>query len=115
MIKLAVGLELRPDELREIGRRVIDLERLINRREGLTRSDDTLPRRYFDDPMPNGLTKGHQIDRKQFADLLTRYYRLRGWDDEGQLTPQRIAEVKKITAIGSDEKGVDRWAKKKKF
>ncbi len=99
MIKLAVGLELSPDQLREIGRRVIDLERMINQREGLTRSDDTLPRRYFDEPMPLGSTKGHKIDRKQFTDLLDRYYLLRGWDDEGNLAPERNAEIQKITKM----------------
>ena len=99
MIKRAVGLKLCPDDLREIGRRVIDLERLINQREGLTRSDDTLPRRYFEDPMPGGITKGHYIDREKFADLLTRYYRLRGWDEEGRLSSKRTAEIQKITTI----------------
>jgi aldehyde:ferredoxin oxidoreductase len=105
LIKLAVGLELGPDKLREIGRRVIDIERLINQREGLTRSDDTLPRRYFDDPMPGGMTKGHRIDRQKFADLITRYYRLRGWDDEGRLSSQRTAEIQNITSIAQPPKG----------
>jgi aldehyde:ferredoxin oxidoreductase len=99
LIKFAVGLELGSDELRELGRRVIDLERMINQREGLTRKDDSLPRRYFEEPMPGGSrTKGHRIDRKQFADLLTRYYRLRDWDDEGRLTPRRIAEIQEIAS-----------------
>jgi aldehyde:ferredoxin oxidoreductase len=98
MIKYAVGLEQGPGELREIGRRVIDLERLINQSEGLTRADDTLPPRYFDEPMPLGSTKGHKVDREQFADLLTRYYRLRGWNDEGVLRPERIKEIDAITS-----------------
>lgn len=99
MIRLAVGLDKTSKELRDIGRSVIDLERLINQKEGLTRADDTLPRRYFDDPMPLGTTKGHRIDRKQFADLLDRYYRLRGWDNEGNLSPERTTEIQKITKM----------------
>jgi aldehyde:ferredoxin oxidoreductase len=100
LIKLAVGFEIRPEELRGIGRRVIDLERLINQREGLTRLDDTLPRRFFDEPMQQGTTTaGHHIDREKFADLLSRYYRLRGWDDEGRLSSERTAEIQKITSI----------------
>ena len=97
MIKLAVGLKVNTDQLREIGRRVIDLERMINQREGLTRSDDTLPRRYFDEPLPQASTKGHKIDREQFADLLTRYYLLRGWDNEGNLAPERKGKINEIT------------------
>jgi aldehyde:ferredoxin oxidoreductase len=106
LIQLAVGLELGPAELREIGRRVIDLERLINQREGLTRKDDTLPRRYLEEPMPGGsATRGHRIDKKQFADLLTRYYRLRGWDEEGRLTAERTEEIQKIAANAKSSSG----------
>lgn len=89
----AVGLEISPAELVEVARRVVDLERIINMREGITRADDTLPRRYFDDPLPLGPSKGHHIDRAEFAALLTRYYRRRGWDDEGVPSPERVAEL----------------------
>jgi aldehyde:ferredoxin oxidoreductase len=100
LIKPAVGFEISTEELREIGRRVIDLERLINQREGLTKLDDTLPRRFFDEPMQKGTTTaGHYIDRQKFADLLIRYYRLRGWDDEGRLSGERTTEIQKITSI----------------
>ncbi|MDH3884157.1 MAG: aldehyde ferredoxin oxidoreductase C-terminal domain-containing protein, partial [Desulfobacterales bacterium] len=104
LIKLAVGFEIRPEELREIGRRVIDLERLINQREGLTKLDDTLPRRFFDEPMQQGITAGHKIDRKKFADLLIRYYRLRGWDDEGRLSSERTTEIQKIISMAEPPK-----------
>jgi len=105
LIKPAVGFEISTDELREIGRRVIDLERLINQREGLTKLDDTLPRRFFDEPMQKGTTTaGHYIDRQKFTDLLIRYYRLRGWDDEGQLSGERTTEIQKITSIAEPPK-----------
>jgi aldehyde:ferredoxin oxidoreductase len=96
MMKPAVGLELSPDQLREIGRRVIDLERMINQREGLSRADDTLPGRYFDDPMPSGHTKGHKIDRERFEDILDHYYQVKGWDNEGNLMPERNTEIQEI-------------------
>jgi aldehyde:ferredoxin oxidoreductase len=93
MLAAAVGMHVTPLELREVGRRVIDVERLVNQAQGLTRADDTLPRRYFDDPMPGGATEGHLVDRGEFAELLTRYYALRGWDDTGELLPERTAEL----------------------
>ena len=40
----------------------------------MTRADDTLSVRTFDEPMPLGLAKGHHIDREAFDRLLTRYY-----------------------------------------
>jgi aldehyde:ferredoxin oxidoreductase len=49
--------------------------------------------------MQQGTTAGHHIDREKFADLLIRYYRLRGWDDEGMLSRQRTTEIQKIASI----------------
>jgi aldehyde:ferredoxin oxidoreductase len=70
---------------------ILNLERMINMREGISRADDTLPKRYFDDPMPGRLTKGHKIDREEFAGMLTRYYRLRGWSDDG-VPPKAVVD-----------------------
>lgn len=98
MLESAVGLTVSEDELREIGRRVVDLERLLNARFGLTRADDTLPRRYFEEPFPTGTTKGHKVDREEFSRLLTRYYLRRGWDEQGQVAPDRCEELMGLIA-----------------
>jgi len=59
--------------LTEVGRRVVDLERWINMREGFTRKDDTLPARHFDEPMTVRKTTGHRIDRESFFQILDEY------------------------------------------
>lgn len=87
LVTLATGIEMSPAQIEEVGKRIIDLERIFNIKQGVTRRSDTLPKRYFDDPMPLGLCKGHRIDRGEFSSLLTRYYRLKGWDEDG--TPSR--------------------------
>ena len=56
-------------------------------------------RRWFEDPMPSGHTKDHKIDREQFEELLDRYYELKGWDHEGNLTSERTAEIQEITKM----------------
>jgi aldehyde:ferredoxin oxidoreductase len=94
----ATGLEFAETELREVGRRVIDLERQINLEFGRTRADDTLPKRYFDDPMPGRVTKGHHIDREKFQKMLDEYYAARGWDNEGHLPAGRLAELDALAA-----------------
>jgi aldehyde:ferredoxin oxidoreductase len=91
LIRLNSGWEYDPDQLREVAANIVNLERMINLREGISRADDTLPKRYFDDPMPGRLTKGHRIDREEFAKMLTRYYRLRGWSDEG-IPPKQVVD-----------------------
>jgi aldehyde:ferredoxin oxidoreductase len=89
----ATGLETTPEGLRRVGRRILDTERLINAGFGLTRADDTLPKRYFDDPMPARQTKGHHVDRAQFQLMLDDYYRERGWDEDGRVPELRRAEI----------------------
>ncbi len=96
LIQAVTGLEYTPETLRQVGRRVLDTERMINADFGLTRKDDTLPKRYFDDPMPSRKTKGHRIDREQFQHMLDEYYDERGWDAEGRVPDERQREIEQL-------------------
>jgi aldehyde:ferredoxin oxidoreductase len=93
LLSKAYGLEITEQELRGVGRSTVDVERAFINREGVTGKDDTLPWRYFEEPMPHGVAKGHQIDRKEFAALLQRFYKLHGWTEDGLVTPQRVDEL----------------------
>jgi aldehyde:ferredoxin oxidoreductase len=93
LIKATTGLEFDPISLRQVGKRVIETERLINSDFGLTRMDDTLPKRYFDDPMPARKTKGHHVDRHKFQKMLDDYYQERGWDSEGTVPIENQEEI----------------------
>ncbi len=82
LIKLATGLEYSESELESIGCNVIDLERWINYQFfNVGFESDTLPKRYFEDPMPipGKPTTGHRIEKEKFTNLLRNYYKLRGW------------------------------------
>jgi aldehyde:ferredoxin oxidoreductase len=96
LIYCASDWNLKEKDIQEIGKRVIDIERMFNNREGISRKDDTLPKRYFDQPMPLKVAKGHHIDRKEFNKLLSRYYKLRGWDEEGQVRKERVKELEAL-------------------
>lgn len=65
----------------------------------MTRADDTLPKRYFDDRMKLKLAKGHRIERGKFEALLSRYYELRGWDDGGRPSAERVVELEELCGI----------------
>ncbi|UCF07348.1 MAG: aldehyde ferredoxin oxidoreductase family protein [Thermoplasmata archaeon] len=93
LIYAASGWEFSEEEIRKIGPRVIDIERLFNIKHGLTKAHDTLPRRYFDDPSPLKAAKDHHIDRKEFARALDRYYEVRGWSKEGMVSEDRESEL----------------------
>ncbi len=93
LISAATEMEFTSKSLREVGRRVLDTERLINADFGLSRSDDTLPKRYFDDPMSGRQAQGHHVDRDKFQHMLDDYYDERGWDRNGRLSPERKEEI----------------------
>jgi aldehyde:ferredoxin oxidoreductase len=96
LIHSASGWTFNEKEIQEIGKRVIDIERMFNNREGISRKDDTLPKRYFDESMPLKIAKGHQIDREEFDKLLTKYYKLRGWNNDGQVQKERVIELEAL-------------------
>ena len=77
------GLPFDERQLDEIGRSITGLERMLNFRLGLRGDDDTLPPRWFDEPIKVGPFKGEKIDRKQFATLKQRFYLLTGLNREG--------------------------------
>ncbi|MBI4393898.1 MAG: aldehyde ferredoxin oxidoreductase family protein [Euryarchaeota archaeon] len=92
------GIKLTREETIQVGRNVIDMERLFNVREGVTRKDDTLPKRYFDEPMPSRLAKGHRIERAGFEKMLNEYYEIRGWTRDGMLSPERQRQLESVIA-----------------
>lgn len=77
------GLAFSEAQLHEIGRNIMGVERLINRRLGVTRADDTLPDRWFDEPIEVGPFKGEKIDRAEFNEMLSRFYAISGLDETG--------------------------------
>ena len=81
MLPLATGVKEfgSVDTLIEIAERQVNLKRLFNAREGISRKDDNLPARFTDEPMPEGPGKGQVVDLES---MLNDYYRLRGWDLE---------------------------------
>ncbi len=95
------------DDLLEIGERIVNLERLYNVRQGLSRTDDQLPGRFVDEvvpifgfernpetgvmeqsPEPIGHGRIHDFDA-----MLDRYYQLRGWSRDGVPTPATLRRL----------------------
>jgi aldehyde:ferredoxin oxidoreductase len=77
------GLEFSLDELNRAGQNIMGVERLINHRLGVTRRDDTLPDRWFDEPSTAGPFKGERIDRAEFDRMLSRFYDISELTDDG--------------------------------
>jgi len=81
------------DEVMRIGERVNNLVRLFNIREGLTKDLDTLPKRFFSEPLKEGPCRDRTVELDQ---LLEEYYLVRGWDERG------VPEKDKLKELGMD-------------
>jgi aldehyde:ferredoxin oxidoreductase len=77
------GREATLKDLLGLSNEVYTLTRLINARLGMSRKDDTMPYKVFNNPIRSGPTAGKVIDRQQFERLLDLYYKKRGWDANG--------------------------------
>lgn len=78
--------------------RGLTLARLFNMREGMTRADDRLPKRFYDDlPKHKGLTD------EGLGEIVTSYYIEQGWDAE---TGQPTAETVRALGIEADAAGL---------
>jgi len=85
----ATGVEIGPEELLLVGERITNVERLFNLKMGLKRDDDKLPRRFLEEPLPEGPAKGQIFDIME--PLLTAYYKARGWtEDKGVPTKEKL-------------------------
>ena len=89
------GLKFTPEGIWEVADRAYTLERLFNIREGLTRSDDWLNDRYFDEPTTTGLdiVKNKKLDRKKFKKMIDEYYGLHEWDENGVPKPEKLSSL----------------------
>jgi len=77
------GLEFSGGELDRIGLNIMGVERLVNHRLGVRRADDTLPERWFEEPIKVGGYTGEKIDRGEFDAMLSRFYAISQLDAEG--------------------------------
>jgi len=95
-LKYAIRLKLSPEEYLKVGERIWNLTRLFNIREAeISRKDDILPPRVFEEPLPmppDGSEK-IRLPREQFEKMLDEYYELRGWDENGIPTKEKLEEL----------------------
>jgi aldehyde:ferredoxin oxidoreductase len=90
LLTTATGFYVDREEFYKIGERIYNVERLFNAREGFSRKDDYLPKRFLEIGMPDGPAKGQKVDMDR---LLNEYYAVRGWDYNGIPTDRRVTKL----------------------
>jgi aldehyde:ferredoxin oxidoreductase len=92
LVAAATGDDLSPEDLYLAGERINALERVLNVREGLRPSDDTVPDRLVTEALEEGVAAGHTVD---FALMREEFYQAAGID---QATALPVSE--KLEALG---------------
>ena len=84
------GIKLSNAEFLRAGERIHILERYMNTREGISRKDDTLPKRF--------LKEGRECDPKKTTvplhKMLDKYYKVRGFDQNGIPTAEIMQKLR---------------------
>lgn len=90
LVKYATGIDWDGKSIMKAGERILNIERLLNVACGLTPDDDSLPKRFLEEPMPEGPAKGQIVELDK---MLPRYYEVRGWGADGRPKAEKLLEL----------------------
>ncbi|GAP15823.1 aldehyde:ferredoxin oxidoreductase [Longilinea arvoryzae] len=94
LISAASGWQVGMAEIMQVGQRRLNMLRAFNAREGFTRADDRLPRKFSRALHGEGPTAGVAYAPEDLEHYKDVYYNLAGWDPaSGNPTPARLAEL----------------------
>lgn len=84
------GLDLSQAQMFKAGERIHTLERYMNTLEGITRKDDTLPKRMLEE----GLITDNKKKTVPLEKMLASYYKIKGFDNDGIPTQELLTKLK---------------------
>jgi aldehyde:ferredoxin oxidoreductase len=94
ILSAATGWDVSVEEVMKIGERRLNMMRLFNARQGFTRREDSLPKKFFKPLQGDGPTAGvawNEADLERAKDV---YYQIAGWDTSSGLpSSQKLAEL----------------------
>ena len=89
-VSAVTGWDITAEELMHIGERIHNLKRMYNVRLGISRKDDKLPPRLACHDRKTGSAGGIL---PHMGRLLSDYYSIRGWSEEGIPTHEKLAQL----------------------
>ncbi len=93
LLAAATGRQKNADCFSQTGERIWNLTRQFNLAQGMDPCSDTLPRRFVQEPLPDGPAKGHKISESDMAIMRKAYYTARGWDNMGKPTTKTLRRL----------------------
>mgnify|MGYP001063065398 CR=1 FL=1 len=91
LLSALTGWRIDDLELVKAGERLFNLERAFNVREGIRRRDDIIAKRWRTEKLIGGPTDGIRVEN--YEQMLSWYYELRGWDENGVPRKSKLMEL----------------------
>jgi aldehyde:ferredoxin oxidoreductase len=85
LLRRVTGWDVTADELRQTAKRIVTAKKLYNQREGWTRAEDTLPRRFLSEGLATNTDQSATLPKERLDAMIASYYQARGWDEEGRV------------------------------
>ncbi len=82
LVQAVTGWDVSMYELVSVAARTLNLARVFNMREGLTKDDDWLPDRFFK-PQTSGALSETSVDPVELRQAIDTYYEMMGWNRDG--------------------------------
>jgi len=92
ILNAATGSDIDAEEMLRIGERIYNLGRVFAVEQGLSRIDDDLPPRFKNEALQYG-DRMEKISEEDLSKMIKEYYELRGWDENGRPTKERLEEL----------------------
>jgi aldehyde:ferredoxin oxidoreductase len=73
--------------------RVITLQHLFNQEQGQNFQDYSFPDRFYTEKVDYAGGTREPLDRQKVEGMVSEYFRLRGWDDEGVVRPETLERL----------------------
>ncbi|MDZ7740229.1 MAG: aldehyde ferredoxin oxidoreductase family protein [Bacteroidota bacterium] len=90
VLNAATGTSHTEKSLLKTGEDISTLARTYNMRNGRKHTHDTIPERFFEEKSLSGFMRDQKISREYFNALVQKYYKLRGWNEKGEVLAKDV-------------------------
>ena len=110
LLLCATGIDMSLEDLKAVGERGVNTEKILNVSEGFRRRDDRFPERWFDPILFDGKEKhavtyfGEAFTKEVAHQLLDDYYDERGWDISSGIPTITTLKKLKLSDLADDLK-----------
>jgi aldehyde:ferredoxin oxidoreductase len=87
------GWDVNAQELHTTTQRIVTAKKLYNIREGWTPEEDTLPKRFLSQGLPDGASSGAMLPGERLQAMIQAYYAARRWDKFGRVSRAVVQQL----------------------